>query len=322
MSEKTNWAAASEALKQAGRILIVTHVNPDGDAIGSLLGLANALREMGKKVTTAVDGGTPDYLDFLPGAGGVQGKLKRGNWDLMVSVDASDELRTGLVGEYGRGHSPKVINLDHHPTNVWFGDIFVVVPSAVSATEIVFDWLAYMGHPLSKRVAEPLLAGLVTDTLGFRTSNVTARTLEIAQHLITAGASLAEIVARALVSKPYNTIELWKRSLNSVTMNGVVIAAAVTQDDLKQAKITDSTDRGLVGLLVSVDEAKIAVVFKELPDGRVEISLRSKPGYDVSGVALGLGGGGHTQASGATIDGPLEAAQERVLALLLAIEPN
>ncbi|MCB9457237.1 MAG: bifunctional oligoribonuclease/PAP phosphatase NrnA [Anaerolineaceae bacterium] len=322
MSEKANWAAASEALKQAESILIVTHVNPDGDAIGSLLGLANAVREMGKKVTTVVDGGTPDYLNFLPGAGGVQGKLKRGKWDLMISVDASDEPRTGLVGEYGRGHSPKVINLDHHPTNVWFGDIFLVVPTAVSATEIVFDWLVYMGHPISKRVAVPLLAGLVTDTLGFRTSNVTARTLEIAQQLITAGASLADIVARALVSKPYNTIELWKRSLSSVTMNHTVIAASVTQEDLKQAKVGESTDRGLVGLLISVDEAKIAVVFKELSNGQIEISLRSKPGYDVSGVALSLGGGGHTQASGATIDGPLDAARERVLALLHAIEPN
>ncbi|MCB9453399.1 MAG: bifunctional oligoribonuclease/PAP phosphatase NrnA [Anaerolineaceae bacterium] len=322
MSEQVNWPAATEAVQQATKILIVTHVSPDGDAIGSLLGLANALREMDKKVTTVVDGGVPDNLDFLPGAGGVQGKLKRGKWDLMISVDASDEPRTGLAGEYGRAHSPKVINLDHHPTNVWFGDIFIVVPTAVSATEIVYDWLVYMQHPISKRIAEPLLAGLVTDTLGFRTNNVTARTLEIAQALIKAGASLSDIVARALVSKPYNTIELWKQSLASVTMNETIISANVTQADLKQARIGEATDRGLVGLLVSVDEAKIAVVFKELADGRVELSMRSKPGYDVSGVALGLGGGGHKQAAGATIDGPLDAARERVLALLHAIQPD
>jgi len=322
MTEQVNWAGATQALRQAGSILIVTHVSPDGDAIGSLLALANALREMGKKVTAAVDGGVPEYLKFLPGARIVQGKLKRGKWDLMISIDASDEPRTGLVGEYGRAHCPQVINLDHHPTNVWFGDIFVVVPAAVSATEIVYDWLVYVEHPLSKRVAEPLLAGLVTDTLGFRTSNVTARTLEVAQMLIKAGAPLAEIVARALVSMPFNTLELWKHALTSVTLNDTVIAANVTLADLKDAKIEETTDRGLVGLLVSVDEAQIAVVFKELADGRVEISLRSKPGYDVSGVALGLGGGGHKQAAGATIDGPLDTARERVLALLHAITPG
>lgn len=320
MNPNADWTAATAALTQATSILIVTHINPDGDAIGSLLGLANALREMDKKVTTAVDGGTPDFLAFLPGAGGVVDKLKHGNWDLMVSVDASDEVRTGVVGVYGREHSQKVINLDHHATNILFGDIFLVVPAAVSATEVVYDWLNHMGHPISKRIAEPLLTGLVTDTLGFRTSSVVPRTLEIAQHLIKAGAPLADIVAKALISKPYNTLELWKQALSSVMLIDGVISANITQADLKQAKITEVTDGGLVGLLISVDEAHIAVVFKELDSGRVEISLRSKPGYDVSDVAFQIGGGGHKQASGATIDGPLDAARERVLPLLHAIE--
>jgi phosphoesterase RecJ-like protein len=318
----TNWNEATEAVEQAASILLVTHVNPDGDAIGSLLGLGNALRELGKSVMTVVDGGVPDFLRFLPGARKARSTLRRGKWDLMISLDASDEERTGLAGAYGRRHTAKVINLDHHPTNTWFGQIFLVAPEAVSSTEIVFQWLNQWGRPISRDVAIPLLTGLVTDTMGFRTSNVTAATLGMAQTLIGAGASLPEIMARALVSKPYYTLELWKHALPSARLEGKILSAMVTQENLKQAHAPDVTDGGLVSLLAGVDEAAISIVFKELDDGRVEISMRCKPGFDVSGVAFGLGGGGHMQAAGATIAGPLDAARARVMPLLEAAAQN
>ncbi|NWG15321.1 MAG: bifunctional oligoribonuclease/PAP phosphatase NrnA [Chloroflexi bacterium] len=319
MTARTQWTEATAAVEQAASILIVTHVSPDGDAIGSLLGLALALRERGKKVDAAVDGGTPDFLKFLPGAETVRDRLKGGRWDVMVSVDASDEERTGVCGAFGRARSQRVINLDHHLTNTAFGDIFLVMPEAVSATEIVYRWLVEMQHPVSQPVASALLAGLVTDTMGFRTQNVTAGTFGIVQALMAAGAPLAEITARALVAKPYSLIELWKRVLPSVHLADGVISALITQDDLTAAGIRDVTDGGLVSLLASVEEARVAVVFKQKSDGAVEISLRSKPGFDVGQVALELGGGGHAQASGATIPGPLDAAAARVIPLLEGI---
>jgi phosphoesterase RecJ-like protein len=316
------WSEATEAVKQAASIVCVTHVNPDGDAIGSLMGLTLALREMGKKVDAAVDGGVPDFLKFIPGTDDVISKLKHGRWELMISLDASDEERTGVAGAFGRARAPKVINLDHHPTNIFFGDLFLVVPTAVSATEVVYDWLTYMGHPISQPVATALLTGLVTDTLCFRTSNVTANTLSIAQSLMTAGASLSAITFRALSSTPYNVIELWKHAFQSVQLQNSVISGVVRQDDLKNAHLNEVTDGGLVGMLITVNEAFIAVVFKELEDGRVELSFRSKPGFDVGSVAFSLGGGGHRQASGATIPGPLEAAQARVMPLLYEAVAN
>jgi phosphoesterase RecJ-like protein len=319
MTARTQWKEAVTAVEQAASILVVTHVSPDGDAIGSLLGLAVALRERGKKVAAAVDGGVPEFLKFLPGAKTVRDKLKQGRWDVMVSVDASDEERTGACGAFGRARSRLVINLDHHLTNTDFGDIFLVMPEAVSATEIVYRWLVEMQHPVSQPVATALLAGLVTDTMGFRTQNVTAETFGIVQALMAAGAPLAEVTARALVAKPYSSIELWKRVLPSVRLADGIISAWITQDDLAAAGIKDVTDGGLVSLLASVEDAKIAVVFKQKPDGAVEISLRSKPGFDVGQVALELGGGGHAQASGATIPGPLEAAAARVMPLLEGI---
>jgi phosphoesterase RecJ-like protein len=209
-TNEPEWSAASQAVEAANSMIIVTHVSPDGDAIGAMLGLTNALRERGKSVDCAVDGGVPNYLSFLPGASSAQDKLKKGKWDLLISVDASDEERTGEVGDYARAHSQHTINLDHHPTNTFFGDIFLVMPNAVSATEVIYHWLTRLNHTLTADVATPLLTGLVTDTLGFRTSNVTPETLHIATQLMAAGAPLPDIMARTLESKSYRTVELWK----------------------------------------------------------------------------------------------------------------
>jgi phosphoesterase RecJ-like protein len=139
--------AAKQAVYDAETILVVSHVNPDGDAVGSLLGLANAFRQMGKQVTTAIDDGVPAYLQFLPHAEDVYPSLQDENmhWDLMVSTDASDEERTGEVGQVGRRRSTKVLNLDHHITNTFFGDIHLVSSNAVSAAEVAFTWLSDMG---------------------------------------------------------------------------------------------------------------------------------------------------------------------------------
>lgn len=317
MTLKTpNWNEASAAIKAAGSILLVTHISPDGDAIGSLMGLTNALRLLGKKVDAAVDGGVPDYLQFLPDSQTVLAALDQGEWDLMVSLDSSDEERTGLVGIYGRAHSKTVINLDHHATNTFFGDIYLVEPQAVSATEIVFHWLNHMNFAFAPSVAVPLLAGLVTDTLGFRTSNVSAGTLEIAQKLMQAGASLTEITARTLDNNSYKNLTIWKHALATVDLSESVISAVITKEDFRRAGYDEVTDVGLVGFLIKVSEAMIAVVFKETSENKVQLSFRSKPGFDVSSVAFSLGGGGHKQASGATIEGPMEAAMQRVLPLL------
>jgi phosphoesterase RecJ-like protein len=311
-------AEAEAAIAAADSILLVTHIHPDGDAIGSLLGLTNALAARGKAVTAAVDEGTPDYLNFLPGADRVLAKPEGGPWSLLISLDASDEERTGEWGTYGRAHSRTVINVDHHPTNTGFGSIYLVDPGAVSTTEILFHWLTAVAAPLTTAVAVPLLTGLVTDTMGFSTSNVTARTLAIAQRLVEAGASLAEITARTLNSNPYATVVLWSRALQTVSLEGGVIAASISQADFQSVGLTEPSDSGLVSFLNTVNESQIAVTFRETSDGSVSISMRCKPGYDVSAVATALGGGGHRQAAGATIPGPLDAARERVLPLLRA----
>ena len=316
--KQAEWARAIEAIEAAQSILVVTHVSPDGDAIGSTLGLANALKHMGKMVTVADDDGVPEFLQFLPASNSFVTELTSGKWDVMISTDASDEDRSGKVGIYGREHSETVINLDHHVTNTYFGDIHLVVPTAVSATEIVFDWWQHADIEWTYGVAMPLLTGLVTDTLGFRTSNVTARTLEVAQTLMSHGASLSEAMARTLESKTWKEVALWKRVLSTAQLHGQVVEAVITPADLEAIGMDDMGDAGLVGFLRKVNEARIAIVFKQDNDEEVRISMRSKPGYDVADVAFGLGGGGHKQAAGATIYGTLEEARAKVLPLLQA----
>jgi phosphoesterase RecJ-like protein len=312
----TEWEQATAAINAAERILLVTHFHPDGDAIGSLLGLQNVLQERGKSPDAVVDGGVPEYLRFIPGSEHVRPTLLGGEWDLMISLDSSDEERTGAAGVFGRAHSKTVMNVDHHPTNTQFGAIHLVQPDAVSTTEVLYAWLEQMGQPLTREVAVPLLVGLVTDTNGFRTSNVSARTLRLAQVFVESGAALSEITARTVGSTPYSTIELWRNALQTIDLQGGIISATITQETLKKVKLVEPTDAGLISFMISTNESRVAVVFKELADGRIEVSFRSKPGYDVSQLALSLGGGGHKQASGATITGTLEAARERVFPLL------
>ena len=309
------WQEAAEAILAARTILIVAHVAPDGDAIGSLLGLALPLRGLGKRVTAAVDDGVPPDLRFIPGSDTVLPKLDSGQFDLLITVDSSDLERIGQVGAYGMARSRRCVNLDHHPTNTRFGDIHLVAPEAVAAVQIVYDLLARMNIELGPDVAMALLTGLVTDTQGFRISATNSRTLAIAQDLMQRGAPLAEIMAKTLNSRSFAEVALWRRVLPSVKLEAGLIFATIRQSDIRGAGMRKMSDGGLVSYLVNVKQAKVSVVFKELPERLVEVAFRAKPGYDVASLALGLGGGGHTLASGCTLSGSLDEARERVLPL-------
>ena len=316
MSDKTpDWQQASAALRDAESVVIVTHLNPDGDATGSALGLA--IRRMGKTVTVADDDGVPDYLQWLPHSTTVVTEIDaETSFDLCISTDASDAERTGKVGAIGRANSTTVINLDHHATNTYFGDIHLVNERAVSATEIVFDWWEHMALDWQAEIAVPLLTGLVTDTIGFRTSSVTSRTLGIAQSLMEYGASLTEITARVLDSRSYQEMALWKRIMATMALDGQVIHAEARLEDMEAVNMDAPSTAGFVGFLRSTKEAMIAVTFMETGDGEIRVSMRAKPGYDVSEVAFALGGGGHVQAAGAGVAGTLEDVKAKVLPML------
>jgi len=309
------WTEATRAVSEAKRIVLATHVAPDGDAIGTMLGLAHILRAMGKEVDAAVDGGVPAYLRYIPDSETVLHGLSAGEWDVFISADSSDEARTGDSGLYARAHSRIVINLDHHITNTYFGDIHLVMPEAVSAAEVAFDWLTQgLQRPIHREAAQALLTGMVTDTLGFRTSSVTPRTLQIAQELMAAGASLTEITARTLDTRSFESLLIWRDAFETLKLENGVIWTEIPYSAFENNHVDPAVELNLSEFLVKIDEAMVSVTFKQERDGHIRLSLRAKLGFDVGSVALALGGGGHKQASGATL--PVMSMSEAVAHVL------
>jgi phosphoesterase RecJ-like protein len=301
----------NQRMSQAESCLLACHIRPDGDAIGSLLGLGLALKAAGKQVQMASEDGVPAAFRKLEGADQVV-RTPQGVFDLVIVVDCSELERTGSALPQGRRPD---INIDHHPTNTLFADINIVVPSAVATTEIIAQLAPAWGLAITPGVAAALLAGLVTDTIGFRTENVTAPVLRLAAELMDAGADLADIYRRSLVDRSFEALRLWGAGLSRVERSGRMVWASLTLDDRRAARYSGRDDADLINVLSSVDGADIAMIFIEQSNGRVKVSWRAQPGYDVSQLALSLGGGGHAAASGAEIPGALPEIQNAIIAM-------
>lgn len=313
---------AAALLRGAPRVLAISHIAPDGDAIGSLLGFGWILQRAGiggQALVLACADPVPDQYQWLPGADTIVAAPRELPWDVVVGLDASDPQRLGApFRSAARGNTPVVV-LDHHVTNLGFGTLNCVDTAAVATSQMVVGLADELGVALDRNVATCLLTGIVTDTLGFRTNNVTPAVMAVAMRLMQAGASLSEVTERTLNHKPLATLRLWGLALADVRLQDRVAWARTTQAMRDQVAAPRIGDGGLVSQLINAPEAVVAAVFSETPEGRVEIGFRSKAGHDVSKVALSLGGGGHPQASGCTIDGPIEAAEARVVPMLLNV---
>jgi bifunctional oligoribonuclease and PAP phosphatase NrnA len=315
---RLEYPQANALLATAQRILVLTHALPDGDAIGSMRGLAFALANQGKSVICAVDEGTPENLAFLPGAADVLPNLNTPPAvDLVIVTDCSDERRIGKVGQVAKSLGLPLINLDHHRTNTMFGVANIVDPDTASASEGVLDWLEVLGFAVTAEAAQCLLCGLITDTMCFRTNSTTAKTLERAMHLMRAGADLNGIVQRTVNRIPTSAIQLWAKVMPTVQIRDHVIWATISLEAAQEVG-ADGKSGNLVSLLLQADDAYISCVLRELPDGIISAGLRAKPGFDIATVAVALGGGGHTLAAGAEIACSLNEAEARVLPMLWA----
>lgn len=316
------------AIRQSHAILCVSHVNPDGDAVGSLLGIGWLLRSLGKRPTLALQDPVPEEHRVLPGAANIvtaqspdfAAAVRNRPFDLIVCVDASSADRMGTTYNRAVHRTTHLAVIDHHVTNTHFGAINWVEPSCAATSQMLVYLADALAVALDGALAECLLTGIVTDTLGFRTSNTTPEVLEAAMRLMRGGADLATITGRTLNRRPFSLIKLWSLVLPSVRLAEGVIWAAISQADFATA-VHDHNDVGLSSYLVTADEADISAVFTEVAhhDGlpSVECSFRAKPGFDVSEVALSLGGGGHPAASGCTLPGTLAEVEARVVPLLI-----
>ncbi len=302
------------AIQQATHIVVITHTGPDGDAIASLTAIALALSQWHKKVTLLCDDKAPERFHFLPQATHLKRPPYRGPVDLLLAVDCGDEQRMGQAFATLPLPRPPLINIDHHTTNTRFGQINLVMDTAVSTTEILYNLFAAWEVDLNPHLALCLLTGLVTDTMGFRTMGTSADTLHIAATLVAAGADLPLVTTQALNLKELSTIQLWRYGLNNMRFEDGLIWTTITHQERKAAGHTGSSSNGLSNMLADVDEAAMGVVIIETGDGSVRVGLRCRPPYNVAEVAQNLGGGGHPLAAGCTLPGTLAEAEQRVVA--------
>lgn len=303
--------AANQQIRSAKRTLILSHIRPDGDAIGSLLGLGLSLQSLGKDVQMVLADGVPANFRSLSGSSQIRNQ-PQGEFDLIVVLDCSDLKR---IGSALNSYALPLINIDHHPTNLNFAKINLVETEAVATAEMLAQFLARFNFPITQTVADALLFGLIADTLGFRTYNMTPRALRIAADLMEAGGDLSSLYYRALVRRSYEAARYWGAGLSTLQRQGRVIWANLTQADRGMVGYPGRDDADLINMLSSIEDADVALVFVEQTNGRIKVSWRSQPGFDVSKIALHFGGGGHTAAAGAEIEGSLEQVQARVLEL-------
>ncbi len=288
---------AWEKIKNSNKILLLSHINPDGDALGSSLGMYAVLKKMNKKVTVFnATKPLPAYLDFLPGFDKIVNKVPS-KADLIISFDCGSFDRLGLDEKF-----TFLINIDHHISNTAYGDINIVNPLAASASQVVYNLLVKNSVPIDKNAAVCLYTALVTDTGSFQYESVDDKVFEMAADLVRDGVK-PDFVSKMLferdrlsrlrlLAKAYDTIEL--------CCSGKVAFVEVTKDMMKKTgAIKDDTDT-IVNSVRAIASVEVACMLREDDEG-IKISLRSKNYADVSKVAVKYGGGGHIKAAGATI---------------------
>lgn len=290
-------------------ILLVCHMRPDGDAIGSLIGLGLALETTGKTVRMVSVDGISSNFKFLAGYKKIKQTIGE-NFNLVIAIDCSDIQRTGLEKEIG---DKPIINIDHHITNDHYGLINYVDSKAAATAEIIAENLPHWGLALDIDIASALLTGIITDTIGFRTSNVTSRTLHLAADLMSFGIDISEIYMHALINRSIEAVRYWGAGLNKLHQIDSLVWTSLTLEDQKKTGYSGKDDADLINILSSIEGINISIIFIEQPGGGVKVSWRAQPGYDVSQLAMEFGGGGHPAAAGAMFDKQLEEVQEIVI---------
>lgn len=312
------WAAAVGAIREfapAGRVLLVCHVNPDGDALGSMLGTALGLRRLGVRRMQATFPGrfdVPDPFVALPGVDLlVPEEQAYPDPDLVIFFDAAAESRLGgLVDRIARARATVV--LDHHASNTRFGGINLVDAGAAATSVVAEGLLARLHVPLDPEIAECLYVALATDTGSFKFDMTTPRVHEMAARLIATGISPGDISRRTFDSRPFEAVKLFGEVLGRVQLDMAAAAGHgmvwtyATLDDLARHRQRPYVLDGLIDPVRCVAEADVSVVVKQVAAGEWAVSLRSKGAVDVSQVAVALGGGGHRLAAGFTGHGTPE----------------
>ncbi len=301
------------ALQARESFLVVSHARPDGDAVGSLLAMGSILQQMGKTADMVLADPVPSVYSTLPGVHRIRQsrQVDPGLYDAVIILECDGTARTGIEGM----DELFVINIDHHRTGCDYGALNWIDPEASAVAAMVYDIGVSAGVKITAATATCLYTALMTDTGSFTYPGTSAETFTLAHALIDLGAKADTVARDVLYSVPAARIHLLGLALSRVQVAGPLAWTYLTQDDLVQLSATDEDSEGTVNYLISIAEVEAAAFLRELPGQpqRFRTSLRSKSSVDVSQVARLWGGGGHRNAAGCTLDGPLDQARRRIL---------
>ena len=306
-------------IEQRDRFVLTSHARPDGDAIGSALACCEILGAMGKHAQVVLRDGVPRIYQPLPYADKVvKAEAVNGNYEAAIILECDSIQRTRLAGL----EDQFLISIDHHLTGRPFAHVNWIDPHAVATAEMVYRLAAEARVRISPEIATCLYTAVLTDTGSFMFEGTSEHTFELARELVLAGADPARCARNVYFAHSTAKMRLLGAALSNLQREGHLAWIWVTQEQMQRVQAREEDCEGLVNYALSIFEVEVAAFFRELPDGRYRVSLRSKGGLNVAAVAEQFGGGGHQCASGCSVEGPLPAATAQVLAQLRSRPPK
>jgi phosphoesterase RecJ-like protein len=301
-----------DEIKKAEKIVILTHEGPDGDAIGSSLGLGFALEKLGKKPDIII----PEYsksFSFMPGIDRTKKESNIEKYDLAISLDCADSKILKGYSKYFERARRKIV-IDHHGSNTMYGDINFINPDAPACAQILIGMFQYFKIELSKDMATCIMTGIVTDTGGF-CFNATSETFEFAADILRLGVNISEIFRKTLHTKNMANFELNRRAADRMEFleDGKVAFTYITLEDEIEVGATQGDHEGIVEVGKSIENVEVSIFLHEVKDKGFKVSLRSLEYVNVANIAIMLGGGGHRKAAGAYCKGTPEQIKNKVL---------
>jgi len=305
-----------QALREGGRFAVLSHVRPDGDALGSQLALGLSLKRLGKDVRIWNEEGMLEKYSFLPSANLLtKPPADPEDVDVAIALDTAIQNRLGTALPAVR--SAKVwINIDHHPSNPGYGDLVYINPKAPATGQILFELIRSEKLPIDAAIAENLYVAISTDTGSFQYPNTTARTFEMAAELVRAGVDVGRVSQLTYENYPRRRAELLRDLLGTMRFeaNDRVASFSLSLATAKKLGVLPEDNEGLIDHLRAIHGVIVAVFFEELADGKVRVSMRSKSEkVNVCAICEKFGGGGHVLAAGARIPGTLAEVEKKIL---------
>lgn len=316
MSHPNLLQEAVRFMREHDRFLVLSHVNPDGDATGSALAVALMLEQLGKEYIVANEGETPAKFSFLPRFDRLRNLTQQPlteTFAAVIAVDCADRSRMGDVQALFAPQAA-LLNIDHHPTNDGFGSVNLIQTEAAATAEILFEVAAAAGMSFNEELALCIYTGLLTDTGGFRYSNTSPRVMEIASKLLGYGVKPGEVAERCLEEISYSHVKILRRALQTLTLShrDQIASITVKLEDFAETGAEREDASGLVNYCRNIEGVQVGVSFVEAEKGVVKVSMRARDRIDVAAIAKQLGGGGHAKAAGCTLRGELEQVQQQV----------